>query len=66
MFYMRMTKEHAEYLTLLTCVLQFRTETDSFGELEVPADKYYGAVTQRSKQNFNIGGQNELMPVGAL
>ena len=29
-----------------------RTETDSFGPLEVPADKYYGAQTARSLINF--------------
>ena len=32
-----------------------RTETDSFGPLEVPADKYWGAQTQRSIINFPIG-----------
>ncbi len=32
-----------------------RTETDSFGPLEVPADKYWGAQTQRSLGNFKIG-----------
>ncbi len=32
-----------------------RTETDSFGPLEVPADKYWGAQTQRSIRNFPIG-----------
>ncbi len=37
-----------------------RTESDSFGPLEVPADKYWGAQTQRSLQNFKIGG--EIMP----
>ncbi len=40
---------------------QTRTETDSFGPLEVPADKYWGAQTQRSLGNFKIGG--ETMPV---
>ena len=39
---------------------QFRTETDSFGPLEVPVDKYWGAQTQRSLGNFKIGG--ETMP----
>ncbi|MGF1508828.1 MAG: class II fumarate hydratase [Myxococcota bacterium] len=34
-----------------------RTETDSFGPIEVPADRYWGAQTQRSKQNFAIGDQ---------
>ena len=38
-----------------------RTETDSFGPLEVPADKYYGAQTARSLMNFRIG--TETMPV---
>ena len=33
----------------------FRVERDTFGELSVPADKYYGAQTQRSLQNFKIG-----------
>ena len=38
-----------------------RTETDSFGPLEVPADRYYGAQTARSLMNFRIG--TETMPV---
>ena len=41
--------------------LATRTETDSFGPIEVPADAYWGAQTQRSIQNFPIGG--ERMPV---
>jgi len=40
---------------------QTRTESDSFGPIEVPADAYWGAQTQRSIQNFPIGG--ERMPV---
>ena len=38
-----------------------RIETDSFGEIEVPAARYWGAQTQRSLQNFRIG--DERMPV---
>jgi fumarate hydratase, class II len=38
-----------------------RTETDSFGPLDVPADKYWGAQTQRSLGNFRIG--TETLPV---
>ncbi len=38
-----------------------RTEYDSMGPVEVPADKYWGAQTQRSLQNFKIGGT--LMPM---
>jgi len=37
-----------------------RTETDSFGPIQVPADKYWGAQTQRSLLNFKIG--DERMP----
>lgn len=36
--------------------MQFRKEKDSLGYVEVPADKYWGAQTQRSIQNFKIGG----------
>ena len=39
-----------------------RTETDSFGPIEVPADAYWGAQTQRSIDNFPFG-QREAMPV---
>ena len=34
-----------------------RIEKDSMGDLEVPSDRYYGAQTQRSLQNFKIGGE---------
>ena len=37
-----------------------RIETDSLGEMAVPADRYWGAQTQRSLENFKIGG--ETMP----
>lgn len=37
-----------------------RIEQDTMGEIDVPADRYWGAQTQRSKQNFKIGG--ERMP----
>ena len=33
-----------------------RLESDSMGEIAVPADRYWGAQTQRSLQNFRIGG----------
>ncbi len=38
-----------------------RVETDSMGPIEVPADKYYGAQTMRSRMNFQIG--TERMPI---
>ena len=40
-----------------------RTETDSFGPIEVPADRYWGAQTQRSLQNFRIGGERMPAPL---
>ncbi len=40
-----------------------RTETDSFGPLEVPSDKYWGAQTQRSLKNFKIGGETMPTPL---
>ena len=40
-----------------------RSETDSFGPIDVAADRYWGAQTQRSKQNFAIGGQHIPVPV---
>lgn len=36
--------------------MEFRTEKDSMGELQVPKDRYWGAQTQRSLKNFKIGG----------
>ncbi len=40
-----------------------RTETDSFGPLEVPADKYWGAQTARSMINFRIGDETMPLPL---
>ena len=37
--------------------MKFRKEKDSMGEVEVPEDKYFGAQTQRSLNNFKIGGE---------
>jgi len=40
-----------------------RIETDSFGEIAVPADKYWGAQTGRSLMNFKIGGETMPKPL---
>ena len=40
-----------------------RVETDSFGPLEVPADKYWGAQTQRSIMNFPIGWERQPVAI---
>lgn len=51
------------HLTMATCKdVGFRVEADTFGELKVPNDKYYGAQTVRSTINFPIGGPTERMP----
>lgn len=42
---------------------EFRTETDSMGPIEVPADRYWGAQTQRSRENFRIGTDTMPLPV---
>jgi fumarate hydratase class II len=40
-----------------------RTESDSLGEVDVPADHYWGAQTQRSLIHFDIGGDKDRMPI---
>ncbi len=42
--------------------MAYRIEHDSMGEIQVPADCYWGAQTQRSIQNFRIGVGQEIMP----
>src|ERR1700740_3697641 len=40
--------------------MSFRTEHDTMGEVQVPADKYWGAQTQRSRNNFKIGPEASM------
>ncbi len=40
--------------------MKFRIEKDTMGTVEVPADKYWGAQTQRSKENFKIGPEGSM------
>ncbi len=42
--------------------MAFRTEKDTMGYVQVPADKYYGAQTQRSIDNFKIAEDINKMP----
>jgi fumarate hydratase class II len=44
--------------------MSIRIEKDTMGPVEVPAEKYWGAQTQRSRENFTIGGQ--LMPLEVI
>lgn len=40
-----------------------RTESDAFGNIDVPADRYWGAQTQRSLSNFDINQPTDRMPL---
>jgi fumarate hydratase class II len=42
---------------------EMRTETDTFGPIQVPADRYWGAQTQRSLENFPIGDETMPLPI---
>lgn len=42
---------------------EYRIEKDTLGEVKVPADKYWGAQTQRSRENFKIGTEKMLIEV---
>ncbi|KAE9549255.1 hypothetical protein FO519_007533 [Halicephalobus sp. NKZ332] len=55
-----------QILRLMASNSGFRTERDTFGDLQVPNDKYYGAQTARSMQNFKIGGPEERMPLPVI
>jgi fumarate hydratase class II len=43
--------------------MSIRIEKDTMGPVEVPAEKYWGAQTQRSINNFKIGGEKNRMPI---
>lgn len=43
--------------------MEYRIEKDTMGEVQVPADKYWGAQTERSRQNFTIGVGTMQMPM---
>jgi fumarate hydratase class II len=44
--------------------MKYRVEKDSIGEIKVPSDKYWGAQTQRSLENFKIGGH--IIPIEVI
>jgi fumarate hydratase class II len=52
-----------EWLASSTTGTETRTETDSFGPIEVPADRYWGAQTERSRGNFRIGEERMPQPL---
>jgi fumarate hydratase class II len=43
--------------------MEFRIEKDTLGDVKVPADKYWGAQTERSRNNFKIGDEKQQMPI---
>jgi fumarate hydratase class II len=44
-------------------MMEYRLEYDTMGEVKVPVNKYWGAQTERSRNNFKIGGTNMTMPI---
>lgn len=57
-------RSSAFFLTVsLSDMTEFRTEKDSMGEVQVPAQAYYGAQTQRAVENFPISGQRLPTPL---
>ena len=40
--------------------MKYRIEKDTMGEVQVPADKYWGAQTERSRNNFKIGPSSSM------
>lgn len=40
--------------------MEYRIEHDTMGEVQVPADKYWGAQTERSRNNFKIGSEASM------
>ena len=46
--------------------MDYRIEKDTMGEVNVPAQRYWGAQTQRSRENFDIGGEATRMPLEVI
>jgi len=46
--------------------MNYRIEKDSLGDVQVPADKYWGAQTERSRNNFKIGDEKQRMPIEVI
>ena len=50
-----MIKLNKYFIKAMEAIMSYRIEHDSMGEINVPSDKYWGAQTERSRQNFKIG-----------
>ncbi|MCB1498303.1 MAG: class II fumarate hydratase, partial [Bauldia sp.] len=55
--------KRSHFQPVRTADTRTRVETDTFGPIDVPVDRYWGAQTQRSIQNFPIGGERIPEPV---
>jgi fumarate hydratase, class II len=56
-------RRHDQRISEMSAETATRIETDTMGEVAVPADRYWGAQTQRSLQNFKIGGERMPRPL---
>lgn len=53
---------HQDWSADMLWIQSTRTETDAFGEVQVESDKYWGAQTERSLENFKINQPQDRMP----
>ncbi len=54
---------HKSYKTTMSEGIKYRLEKDTMGTVEVDASRYWGAQTERSRRNFNIGGERMPIPL---
>lgn len=54
------------YAVKMSTAASLRTESDAFGNIDVESSRYWGAQTQRSLQNFPIGGRESRMPIEVI
>jgi fumarate hydratase class II len=52
----------SQYINVTRRMASTRTESDAFGEIQVPSDRYWGAQTERSLENFKINQPQDRMP----
>ena len=48
------------YPLIKSIMMKFRTEHDTMGDVQVPAEKFWGAQTERSRNNFKIGPEASM------
>lgn len=60
--HIRSIPSYRSFASTARSMAETRAETDAFGEVHVPADKYWGAQTERSLENFKINQPQDRMP----